>query len=217
MNPTPFRYPKSRHIRRQRPKAYRDYRSYRQHLENEFSHKCVYCRLPDGLGAEFAVEHYRPKSKFPELVTDYSNLFFACKSCNSHKGEYWPTDAEFAAGAFIPNPCEHVMADHLWFRGVSVTARDAAGRFAIRLLQLEETEKVRFRGFIVRSIAACVLAYRENAQTIKELESKSRKVESREQLEEIRAAIEELQKDAEAVKSDLVRLTGDENVQIPRK
>src|SRR6185436_7481648 len=40
--------------------------------------KCVYCRIADGFkGYEgFGVDHYLPRSKFPDLVVAWSNLFY---------------------------------------------------------------------------------------------------------------------------------------------
>lgn len=111
----PFRYSQSRYRRKLSPPSYSDYSRYKSFLKQEFTSQCVYCRLPDGLKGEdsFSVDHYRPQSRFPELVTTYANLFYACSGCNRRKGAFWPTDAQWRAKQFIPNPCDHVMFVHL--------------------------------------------------------------------------------------------------------
>lgn len=111
----PFRYPQSRYRRKLNPPPYANYTRYKPFLKQEFTSQCVYCRLPDGLKGEdgFSVDHYRPQSKFPELVTTYGNLFYACRCCNRRKGAFWPADAQWRAKQFIPNPCDHVMFEHL--------------------------------------------------------------------------------------------------------
>ena len=43
-----FTYPRSRHIRRHGPHGYRDYRSYKPWLRDEFAFRCVYCLWRSG-------------------------------------------------------------------------------------------------------------------------------------------------------------------------
>ena len=44
------------------------------------------------------VDHFKPKSKFPGLVYEWSNWVFACHSCNANKWNKWP-------GRGYVNPC----------------------------------------------------------------------------------------------------------------
>ncbi len=48
-------------------------------------------------------EHFRPKSKFPERVYEWSNWLFACHDCNLWKREQWPT------GGYV-DPCARTVA-----------------------------------------------------------------------------------------------------------
>ncbi len=100
----PFLYPKARHRRRQSPPSFSDYRRYKAYLQMEFERQCVYCRLPDTMGHEFGVDHYRPASRFPESACDYGNLYYAYNACNRRKGAYWPTRNQHQTGCFVPNP-----------------------------------------------------------------------------------------------------------------
>ena len=36
------------------------------------------------------VDHFRPKTKFPELVYQWSNWVYACRFCNKSKWNKWP-------------------------------------------------------------------------------------------------------------------------------
>jgi len=49
---------------------------------------CAYCERRN----KGEVEHFRPKSKFPELVYEWSNWLFACHDCNQAKGAKWPEE-----------------------------------------------------------------------------------------------------------------------------
>lgn len=142
----PYKFPKTKHVRTELPRVYRDYKSYKPHLRREFAQKCVYCRRPDSLSPSdeygFGVEHYRPKSRFPDLATTYGNLFYACNACNIRKADYWPSEQ---SSPFIPNPCDHVMTAHVRFDGPNVRSMSEAGQFLIETMQLADEELVSFR------------------------------------------------------------------------
>lgn len=44
------------------------------------------------------MDHFRPKSRFPQYVYEWSNWVFSCRDCNNSKGEKWPE------GGYI-DPC----------------------------------------------------------------------------------------------------------------
>ncbi|MEW8143807.1 MAG: HNH endonuclease [Candidatus Thiodiazotropha endolucinida] len=145
-----YHYPKSKHVRTQTPYPYKNYSDFKPSLRKEFDKTCVYCRTPDNLSEKnyYAVEHYRPKRKFPELETEYTNLYYACGHCNSKKGEFWPTDSQLMEGIFIPNPCDHEMHRHLrTSRNGTVAHHSLAGRWTIDLLDINSPNKVKKRIF----------------------------------------------------------------------
>ena len=47
---------------------------------------CAYCER----GTKGVVDHFMPKSKFPDLVYIWSNWLFVCNDCNGTKGSRWP-------------------------------------------------------------------------------------------------------------------------------
>ena len=103
----------------------------------------MYCRKTDrhqDIGS-FHVEHYMPKSRFPELINEYSNLFYACALCNRHKGNYWSDDVSKR----VLNPCDHVMSSHLVFSVEVVEERTTQGKFNIELLRLNNDESISYR------------------------------------------------------------------------
>lgn len=149
----PYVYGKSRHQRTEKPGQYKNYRSYKPTLRVEFKHRCVYCCAPDADRPEsYAVEHYLPKKDFPQLECAYENLFYACNSCNTRKGKYWPKGPQLKAGRFIPNPCDHVMFQHLRYNGVSVEARTEAGRFTVAMLDLNSPKALQHRTNVLTAL-----------------------------------------------------------------
>ncbi len=53
-------------------------------LKDDFHNKCYICeeREPSSINTE----HFKPQKKYPKLIFDWNNLFFACTHCNSIKG-----------------------------------------------------------------------------------------------------------------------------------
>lgn len=70
-------------------------RKLRIKLCRRFHGICGYCEEEDTPGT---LDHFKPKSVFPDLVYEWSNWVFACKTCNQRKADKWP------AGGYI-NPC----------------------------------------------------------------------------------------------------------------
>ena len=169
---SPFIYSKTRHTRTQKPFAYKNYKSYKRTLRREFDAKCVYCLMPDSMlgWAQFGADHYRPQALYPELATTYTNLFYCCNACNSRKGDYWPRLIG-QSGYFIPNPCDHVMFDHLRYDNAKIVGKSRQGAFTIELLDLDSREKEDYREEMLHLIDVNEKHIREIDSTIKGVEA----------------------------------------------
>jgi len=53
-----------------------------------YNNKCAYCETKE---YKPEIEHYRPKSKYPLLAYEWSNLLPACHACNQSKSSHFPT------------------------------------------------------------------------------------------------------------------------------
>jgi hypothetical protein len=92
--------------------AFKDYRRYKNFLEKDFKSRCGYTDCFDfwfGGKPNFQIDHFKPKSKHPELETTYSNLVYSCSYINRAKtddiGDYIdPVDIDYN---------EHFYRDHL--------------------------------------------------------------------------------------------------------
>lgn len=142
-------------------------------LRVEFNRQCIYCRQPEFFKYEnFGVEHYKPKKFFPELEWEYDNLFYACNCCNSRKGESWSTEVQLRNNVFVPNPCDHIMFEHLKFDGETVEIRSKAGMYTDELLDLNDDVSVRFREIIIYFIKKSIEDINLTESIISKLESK---------------------------------------------
>jgi len=50
---------------------------------------CFYCEQKIGKTDYAHIEHFKPKSQFPELTFEWENLHLSCQKCNLKKGIKW--------------------------------------------------------------------------------------------------------------------------------
>ena len=104
--------------------------------------QCEYCLLP----REFAPYPHEPDHIVPtqhDGATDEKNLALACFYCNRHKG---PNVGSFdpATGELTPffHPCKHRWVEHFVLRGGEMIALTAEARVTIKILRLNDPERV---------------------------------------------------------------------------
>lgn len=145
-------------IRKQTPPVRKRYQSFKKYLRLDFSYRCAYCHVPElrcGGDAHFVVDHFRPRSKFPELSLIYSNLYYACAACNWYKGDQ-----------LVVDPCVEDFNDH-WLIGADGVAKPLTpgGRRGVRTLRLNRPWLCEWR----REKAIMIDRIRALAETIAEL------------------------------------------------
>lgn len=128
------------------------YRSWKPQLAREAQLQCVYCCIHEsnfGGIRNFHVEHFKPKSLFPALENEYSNLFYACGICNVFKSDDWPADLrddEFDKNGY-PNPSTVNYADFLNTDPETgkVISDYQVGRYVIERLHLNRPQMIGLR------------------------------------------------------------------------
>ncbi len=83
-------------------------------LRKMFSEKCAYCESDTTHVSYGEIEHFKPKSKYPELCFEWKNMNFSCEICNgkSHKGDKFPLEQENGP---IINPVDENPDEHFKF------------------------------------------------------------------------------------------------------
>ncbi|HCU1116943.1 TPA: HNH endonuclease, partial [Morganella morganii] len=79
--------------------VYSDYRRYKSQIASDFNYRCAYTDSPDyffGGKRCFHIDHIKPKSKYPKLINDYTNLAYVCSYVNIKKSNI---------EMIIPDPC----------------------------------------------------------------------------------------------------------------
>jgi hypothetical protein len=125
------------------PRQYRNYRSYREMLRQDFRYRCAYCLITEfhnGGRWNFTIDHFRPvRGLFahPNLKSVYINLYWCCRECNERKADKWPDLQEEAAGLHWIDPCEASGNHELHWRFSAdgeVQWLTPAGEYTVRTL-----------------------------------------------------------------------------------
>ncbi len=85
-------------------------------LIKDFHNNCGFCGesipTPQSLTTRTSkgdVEHFLPKSKYPEFVYEWTNYIWSCKPCNEHKKEFYNVSYP------LLNPCRKKDCENLMF------------------------------------------------------------------------------------------------------
>jgi hypothetical protein len=143
-----FEYPTLPHTRRHGPSGYTDYESFRDWLRDEFTFRCVYCLHREqwyGRGGTFHIDHFSPLADDPRGECEYSNLLYACATCNEAK----------KAILNVPNPC--LVAFHDCLRILAdghVQVLNANGEKLEQVLGLNRPRNLQTRSRWMRTLEA---------------------------------------------------------------
>lgn len=89
------------------------------------------------------IDHFRPKSLFPDLYAEYVNLYYCCGECNTYKGDRWPSKEQLAGGSRFLDVCEDEWDVHLEIVRDVMTGKTAAGRYTVSQVRLDRDELTR--------------------------------------------------------------------------
>lgn len=143
-----FDYPKKPHVRRHGPAGYKNYGSYRDWLRDEFLFRCVFCLHRErwyGRPGTFNVEHFIPVAIDESGVCEYTNLLYACQTCNAAKSN----------ALSVPDPCKVAFADCLQVTtDGEVQALNADGKILRDLLRMNSPQNLLSRRRWMQTLTA---------------------------------------------------------------
>ncbi|WP_375329512.1 retron system putative HNH endonuclease [Microcystis sp. BLCC-F210] len=136
-------------------------------LVKMFNGKCAYCESKITVGAYGAIEHFYPKSQYPNLTFTWENLLLSCDKCNdaNHKGTNFPLD-DITGNPLLIDPTDGVTDPntHLEFvwdemaKLASVYGRDRRGQIVEDLFDLNgmrgRKELINYRSQYIKKLLA---------------------------------------------------------------
>jgi len=136
-------------VRRQTPPPFSRYQDYKPFLRLDFLHRCSYCGVREaswGGQTHFHVDHFKPKSMFPELETMYFNLYYSCDRCNTYKRAFWPTATELTHGQRFYDACIDRSKHHFRMEtDGSLSAISPCGTYSLQRLRLNRATLTQLR------------------------------------------------------------------------
>ena len=143
-----FDYPTSPHVRRHGPGGYKDYGSYRDWLHDEFTFHCGYCLHREqwySRNGTFTLDHFVPVNIDPDGKCEYTNLLYACATCNEAKRDILG----------LPDPCKMAFQQCLRITAAGrVQALNQHGEKLKQVLLLDSESNVRYRSRMMRTLDA---------------------------------------------------------------
>lgn len=105
------------------------------------NNKCSYCECLIGPGyKEMHIDHFHPKTKYPDEVVKWDNLLPSCPRCNKNKSDH-DTYKER-----IINPCIDNPQDYFYFKLYRYHSKDSninsIGKLTIDVLNLNSTTEL---------------------------------------------------------------------------
>ena len=95
----------------------------------------------------FEIDHFHPVSRGGS-TTNYSNLYWSCRGCNSRKSNTWPSEPERESGYRFLDPCaEHDYGQHIledYFGRLIPQTNEATYHIGYLLLNRESRRKLRY-------------------------------------------------------------------------
>lgn len=128
------------------------YAHYHDQISKDCQSRCVYCdvRIDENGNEGFALDHFRPQEKFPNLKNVPGNLVISCAKCNRSKSAHWPisVDLEFTHNDIV-GFVDPFLDDRLSFFSVASNgeflARRGPSEYLIKLLGLNRPSRVSIR------------------------------------------------------------------------
>ncbi|ASA26336.1 HNH endonuclease [Paenibacillus donghaensis] len=101
------------------------------------NNKCIFCECRLGEESKYIeVEHFHPKSKYPEEVVEWENLLPICKRCNGLKRDH---DTKLEP---IINPTLIDPRKHLTIKKFRFFSKDDLGKKTISVLCLNDSDRL---------------------------------------------------------------------------
>ena len=137
--------------------------------------KCMYCESPIATVASEHIEHYRPKTIYPQLTFDWNNLGLSCPKCNNNN-----KSKVFDENCTYINPYIDLPSEHFIFSSTMIFHKpnDKRAQLTELKLDLNRPELMEARKSIIDNIRRMIDQYNsESNPTLKAILKKEIKKE----------------------------------------
>lgn len=101
-------------------------------------HKCAYSEVVLGENSSYMeIDHFCPKSLYPDKVVEWGNLVPCCKTCNIKKGNTDPVKISLI-NPFIDEPAKHIDYQGALCRGLDEKGKNSVFYYDLNNLQFKK-------------------------------------------------------------------------------
>jgi len=125
---------------------------YRAEILEDSQHRCVYCdiRTTECSDDLLQLDHFKPRSLFPELSSNPTNLVAACPVCNWYKSNHWPvgkdSEESYSGQLGFIDPFKENSAEFFCINAEGeIGPQKPPAKYIIRILRLNRAARVRTR------------------------------------------------------------------------
>ena len=140
----------------------------KEQLENMFMGKCCYCESYIGDTDYEHIEHFKPKSIFPEESFKWENLFWSCGICNNNKRDKWDESCIFI------NPVDDTPSAHLQFLGGLIDGLSDRGVYTINELDLNREKLIKARQKVLLLLLEIIIKIKRTEDPVEKENIKNR-------------------------------------------
>lgn len=101
-------------------------------------HKCAYSEVVLGENSSYMeIDHFYPKSLYPDKVVEWGNLIPCCKTCNIKKGNTDPVKISLI-NPFTDEPAKHIAYQGAHCRGLDEKGKNSVFYYDLNNLQFKK-------------------------------------------------------------------------------
>ena len=113
--------------------------------------KCVFCEGRPSECGDDEIDHFKPKSVYPEFTFNWDNLFITCRICNRNK-----RDHDVVKNKII-NPAKDNPDCYFWYDEIRINSIEQKGvsivaQTTINLLKLNHSRLLNARGELFKAL-----------------------------------------------------------------
>jgi len=128
-----------------------NYTRYRPYIREDFSECCAYCLMHEifaGGQKNFELDHFKPKSKFPNLIHRYTNIYHSRHVCNQQKRDHWPSAELYSRGYRFVDTCKENFSAHYKDNNGYWIPISLAGEYTAEKIRLNSKHNIEIRQMI---------------------------------------------------------------------
>lgn len=134
-------------------------------------HKCAFCECKPGESGNIEVEHFEPKSIYPELTFDWENLLPSCRKCNDAKLDF-DTRTSPIINPAKEDPATLLTYDFLRIVPLQGSGQENKAQNTIDVCNLNCIRLYNVRSDLMKTITEYMDLLNEKIQLIEEADSK---------------------------------------------